>query len=77
MTTAEIAALAAGVAMIIIFEMQLIGIKKDLKREIIMRRSNTRVIAKHIRELWQDLRAAGIQRFQETEECENDRSDGI
>lgn len=68
MTTAEIIALAAAVAMAILIESQIIIIKKDLKRERILRRSFQRVAKDHIRGLWEDIRAAGIPRFKPEEE---------
>lgn len=73
MTTAQITWMAAVAAMIILVEFQIVGLKKDLRREIIIRKSNTRVITKHIRGLWQDIRDAGIPRSR-MEECDDDRS---
>ncbi|MBR3360037.1 MAG: hypothetical protein IKG39_01730 [Lachnospiraceae bacterium] len=68
MTTAEIIALAAAVAMAILIETQIIAIKKDLRREIIMRKVNMRIMRDHVRGLWEDIRAAGIPRFRPEEE---------
>lgn len=68
MTTAEIIALAAAVAMAILIETQIIAIKKDLRREIIMRKGNMRIMRDHVRGLWEDIRAAGIPRFRPEEE---------
>lgn len=63
MTTTEIIVLISEIAMIAIIELQIFMLKKDLKREMIMRRSNMRVLRKHLTELWEDIRAAGIKRF--------------
>lgn len=68
MTTAEIIALAAAVAMAILIETQIIAIKKDLRREIIMRKGNMRIMRDHVCGLWEDIRAAGIPRFRPEEE---------
>lgn len=63
MTTTEISVLISEIAMIAIIELQIFMLNKDLKREMIMRRSNMRVLRKHLTELWEDIRAAGIKRF--------------
>lgn len=63
MTTIEIIVLILEIAMIAIIELQIFMLNKDLKREMIMRRSNMRVLRKHLTELWEDIRAAGIKRF--------------
>lgn len=68
MTTAEIIALAAVVAITILIETQIIIIKKDLTRERIMRRSFQRITKDRIIGLWEDIRAAGIPRFKPEEE---------
>lgn len=60
MTTVEMITLAAAVAMVILIEVQIIIIKKDLRREIIMRRSLQRVEKDHIRRLWEIIREAGL-----------------
>lgn len=65
MTTTEIIVLISEIAMIAIIELQIFMLNKDLKREMIMRRSNTRVLRKHLTELWEDIRAAGIKRFKQ------------
>lgn len=65
MTTTEIIVLISEIAMIAIIELQIFMLKKDLKREMIMRRSNMRVLRKHLTELWEDIRAAGIKRFKQ------------
>lgn len=74
MTTAEIILLISEIAMIAIIELQIFMLNKDLKRETIMRRSNMRVLRRHLTELWEDIRAAGIPRFKMHEESEDDRS---
>lgn len=65
MTTIEIIVLILEIAIIAIIELQIFMLNKDLKREIIMRRSNMRVLRKHLTELWEDIRAAGIKRFKQ------------
>lgn len=65
MTTTEIIVLILEIAIIAIIELQIFMLNKDLKREIIMRRSNMRVLRKHLTELWEDIRAAGIKRFKQ------------
>lgn len=65
MTTIEIIVLILEIAMIAIIELQIFMLNKDLKREMIMRRSNMRVLRKHLTELWEDIRAAGIKRFKQ------------
>lgn len=65
MTTTEIILLISEIAMIAIIELQIFMLNKDLKRETIMRRGNMRVLRKHLTELWEDIRAAGIKRFKQ------------
>lgn len=74
MTSAEMAALAAAIVMIMLIEIQIIGIKRALKREIICRKSFQRITKAQIKRLWEDIRAAGIPRCSMPEENENDKS---
>lgn len=62
MTTEQIVLLITEVALILI-EIQIILLKRDLRREIIVRRSEKRTMKDCIRRLWVDIRAAGIERF--------------
>ena len=66
MTQQEIAAIgvAAGIILFIVMQQAQIGaLRSALKREKIVRRSENRVMKSHIQGLWEDIRAAGIQRF--------------
>lgn len=74
MTTAEIILLISEIAMITIIELQIFMLNKDLKREMIMRRSNMSILRRLLTALWEDIRAAGIPRFKMHEESEDDRS---
>lgn len=74
MTTGEIIALAAVVAMVILIEIQLWILKVALQREIKYRKAITRINKDRIVALWEDIRAAGIPRFKMHEESEDDRS---
>lgn len=73
MTTGTIIALAAVAAAWVLFtEMRIASIRRDLTREIIMRKSMERINRRHIKGLWEDIRAAGIHRFRKEEESDGD-----
>lgn len=73
MTTGTIIALAAVAAAWVLFtELRIASIRRDLTREIIMRKSMERINRRHIKGLWEDIRAAGIQRFRKEEESDGD-----
>ena len=71
MTSGEIIALSAVVTWVILVEFQILAIRKDLTRESIMRKCTNRIMERHIKGLWEDIRAAGIHRFR-NEECDDD-----
>lgn len=71
MTTTEIVVLVTEIVIIILIEVQIFMIKMDLIKEGIMRKNFQRITIRHFRELWEDIRAAGIPRFK-PEETEND-----
>lgn len=71
MTTEQIVLIITEVALILV-EIQIITLKKDLRREIIVRKSRMRTMQDCIRRLWVDIRAAGIERFNPEDISEND-----
>lgn len=73
MTTGTIIALAAVAAAWVLFtEIRIASIRRNLTREIIMRKSMERINRRHIKGLWEDIRAAGITRFRKEEESDGD-----
>lgn len=75
MTTEQIMLLIAEIALLIaeiVIEIQIIMLKKDMLREIIVRKSRMRTMQNCIRRLWVDIRAAGIKRADREEASEND-----